>query len=209
MDDTTQPPTKQRVSGWWRWFSAQTESKHAPLAVFVWSFLNPLLIPFPAESLLAPIALVNKKRALYLTALASVATALGAAVGYVLSVFLYDAFVAPFVGADVEAQLATLAALAEPWAIFGIVFVAALTLIPDPPFIAAAGLLRLDFITFIVAFFLGRTLRFALVIGIVLLFGKRALLLVERLERRVGFALIVLLALVLGVGATLLYLVIH
>lgn len=209
MDETTQPSMKQRVVVWWRWFSAQTESKHAPLAVFVWSFLNPLLIPFPAESLLAPIALVNKKRALYLTALASGATALGAAVGYVLSVFLYDAFVAPFVGADVEAQLATLAALAEPWAIFGIVFVAALTLIPDPPFIAAAGLLRLDFITFMVAFFLGRTLRFALVIGIVLLFGKRAWLLVERLERRVGFALIVLLALVLGVGATLLYLVIH
>lgn len=209
MDDTTQTSMKQRVSAWWRWFSAQTESKHAPLAVFVWSFLNPLLIPFPAESLLAPIALVNKKRALYLTALASVATALGAAVGYVLSVFLYDAFVAPFVGAEVEAQLATLAALAEPWAIFGIVFVAALTLIPDPPFIAAAGLLRLDFVTFIVAFFLGRTLRFALVIGMVLLFGKRAWLFVERLERRVGFALVVFGALLLLTGAVLAYLVIH
>lgn len=209
MDDTKQHSFKQRLSAWWRWFSAQTESKHAPIAVFVWSFLNPLLIPFPAESLLAPIALVNKKRALYLTALASVATTLGAAAGYVLSVFLYDAFVAPFVGADVEAQLATLTHLAEPWAIFGIVFVAALTLIPDPPFIAAAGLLQLDFVLFIVAFFLGRTLRFAIVIGVVVLFGKRAWLLVEGIERRVGFLLVVLGALVLGVGAALVYLVIH
>jgi len=95
MEKQQQHPLKERLAIWWKWFSAQAESKNAPLAVFVWSFLNPLLIPFPAESLLAPIALVNKKRAVYLTALASVATTLGAALGYVLSVFLYDAFIAP------------------------------------------------------------------------------------------------------------------
>lgn len=187
------------IKAGWTWFRTQAESRHAPLAVAVWSFLNPLLIPFPAESLLAPIALANRKRALYLTALASIMTALGAGVGYLLSAFLYDALVAPFVGSEITNALATVASGVEPLALFGIVFIAALTLLPDPPFIAAAGLLHVDFALFMVAFFLGRTLRFALVIGVVLIFGKQVWSFVEYAEKRFFFlgALLILFALIL------------
>lgn len=187
------PPLLARVRAWWGWFQKKTESKHAPLAVFVWSFLNPLLVPFPAESLLAPIALANRRRALYLTMLASVATALGAAVGYFLAVFLYDALVLPFLGSDIEAGIRAFAETVEPWALFWIIFIAALTLIPDPPFIAAAGLLSVDFSIFIIAFFLGRTLRFIIVIGLVVMFGERAWLMFEKTEHKAG-VLIVLTA---------------
>jgi len=175
---------------WWGKLRDVSSSRHAAVAVFVWSFFNPLLIPFPAESLLAPLALVNRKRALYLTALASVATTLGAALGYFLSVFMYDALVAPLIaGLEIESQLAALSAAAGPFTVFWVVFVAALTLIPDPPFIAAAGLLRVDFVTFIIAFFLGRTLRFLLVIGAVVLFGRKAWLWFEKGERKLETAL--------------------
>lgn len=186
----------------WEWFKLQAQSKNAPLAVAVWSFLNPLLIPFPAESLLAPIALANRKRALYLTALASIMTTLGAGVGYFLSAFLYDAFVAPFVGSDITNALNFFAGNVEPLALFGIVFIAALTLLPDPPFIAAAGLLHVDFILFMVAFFLGRTLRFALVVGIVVLFGKQTWNFVEYAEKHFfffGVLFVLLLLFVLAV----------
>ncbi len=188
-----------RLRALWAQFSTYAHSRHAPLAVFVWSFLNPLLIPFPAESLLAPIALVNRTRAVFLLALASVATTLGAVVGYLASAFLYDTLVQPLVaGLDIEASLATLASAAEPLTVFWIVFVAALTLIPDPPFIAAAGVLRVDLFTFTVAFFLGRTLRFIIIVGLVLLFGKQAWVWFENTEQKLAWvvaltALVVLL----------------
>ncbi|MEK7613386.1 MAG: hypothetical protein AAB439_00720 [Patescibacteria group bacterium] len=187
-----------RLRAWWAWFRTQAESRHAPLAVAVWSFLNPLLVPFPAESLLAPIALANRKRAVFLTALASVMSTLGAGTGYLLAMFLFDAFVAPLVvGADLQAQLSAFTSAAGPLTIFWIVFIAALTLIPDPPFIAAAGLLHVDFFTFMIAFFLGRTLRFVLVIGVVLLFGRRAWFSFEKNEKRIALALF-LLTILLG-----------
>lgn len=184
-----------RVRALWARFSAYAHSRHAPLAVFVWSFLNPLLIPFPAESLLAPIALVNRARAVFLLALASVATTLGAVVGYLASAFLYDSLVQPLVaGLDIEASLAALASAAEPLTVFWIVFVAALTLIPDPPFIAAAGVLRVDLATFTVAFFLGRTLRFVIIVGLVLLFGKQAWVWFENTEQKLAWATVLTLS---------------
>ena len=188
----------------WEWFQTQAQSRHAPLAVAVWSFLNPLLIPFPAESLLAPIALANRKRALYLTALASVMTTLGAGAGYLLSAFLYDALIAPLVGSDITSALNALAGNVEPLALFGIVFIAALTLLPDPPFIAAAGLLHADFILFMVAFFLARTLRFAIVIGVVVLFGKRAWVAVQTSEKKLAF-LVALAIIFVVLGSIFLY----
>lgn len=202
MEEHSSAPLLSRLRAWWAWFQAQSSSKHAPLAVFVWSFLNPLLVPFPAESLLAPIALANRRRAFYLTVLASIATALGAALGYFLSVFLYDVLVAPFLGADIELGLSAFAQTLEPFALFWIIFVAALTLIPDPPFIAAAGVLRVDFVTFIIAFFLGRTLRFAIVVGVMVLFGERAWLAFEKTEHKTG-ALLFLTVLALAFFALL------
>lgn len=172
-----------------RFLHSLSHSRHVTLAVVLWSFLNPLLIPFPAESLLIPIALANRRRAIFLTALASVMTALGASVGYFLAAFLYDIFVAPFIaGLAVQEQMAAFTAAADPFAVLMIVFIAALTLIPDPPFIAAAGLLHISFPLFFVAFFIGRALRFALVIGIVLSFGAPAWNAIERLENRWGGA---------------------
>lgn len=180
---------------WWKKFQDISASRHAPVAVFVWSFFNPLLIPFPAESLLAPLVLANKKRAVYLTALASIASALGAGAGYFLSLFLYDALVQPFIGAGIAEGLAAFSGSLSALALFGIVFIAALTLIPDPPFIAAAGLLHINFPLFLTAFFLGRTLRFVLVIGAVMLFGREAWLWFEKGERKLETVFALLLAL--------------
>ncbi len=183
---------------WWKWFEVVALSRHTTLAVAVWSFVNPLFVPIPAESLLVPVVLANRRRAVFYTALSSVAATAGAVVGYLLARFLFDTLLTPLISSlELEAQLAMLSSLATPLATFVTVFFAALTLIPDAPFIAAAGLLHIDIVMFGFAFFIGRTLRFALIVGLALAFGERAWRMVEQLEHRAAAALVFGLVLIL------------
>lgn len=200
MEQTPPPePRKTWLSRTLSWVQGEAVSRRAALAVAVWSFLNPILVPFPAESLLIPIALANRTRAIFLTLLASVMATLGAVVAYFFSAFLYTTLIEPLVTQfDVEAQLSALSSL-DPFAVFITVFIAALTLIPDSPFIAAAGLLRVDFFTFTLAFFLGRTLRFILVIGGALLVGPHVWRRLETLEERWATMGVILLLAALAV----------
>lgn len=150
---------KAALAARWEWFQEKSASPHALWWLGVYSFCHSLFMPVPTDFLLAPMVLAFRARAALFVTVASLAATLGAAVGYVAAWLSYDALVLPLISALALADDVALLASSLDRFTFAATFVTALTPIPDLPLILAAGLLRMDILAFLFAYFLGRMLR--------------------------------------------------
>ncbi len=136
------------------------------------------LVP-PPDFLLIAMDLKNPKLALYYAFVCTVASAIGGAIGYFIGRFFgRPAFDWLFSGLQKKGnnkakeyfdKVEALYSKYGAWA----VFFAGFTPLPYKVFTLASGILKMNFITFFIASFIGRGLRFFIVSIVLMLFGEK------------------------------------
>lgn len=142
---------------YWQWFLARLDGPAALGWLAAYIFLVSFLLPLPSEAAILVIVLGSRVRPRTVFAIALGAAALGAAAGYFLAA-PFAALIPALIPPGVDGMLDAFTFLA--------VFVSSVTPLPHQPFVIAAGLLQVPFLTFISAFILGRAIHFAIVIWI-------------------------------------------
>lgn len=164
----------------WQWFIGHAERPHALGWLALVSFTDAIVSPLAPELFLVALMLAHPGRWRQYLATAVFSTIAGAAVGYYIAVFLFHQFGEPLL-AFYHLQMAFETARRL---IMGHVFltmaVASFTPIPDKVFIYAGGFLGVRFAPYIVGYFLGRSIRMALVVYLTGRYGQDAFTLFTR-----------------------------
>ena len=136
------------LSNWIREFA---ETDWAILILFVTAFLESTISPIPPDPLLIPMAIIKPSSAIWLAALCTLASVLGAVLGH----WLGSQFGRPLLGKFVsESRIQSGETLFDKYGIWA-VLVAAVTPIPYKVFTILAGVLKLDMKRFLIASIIG------------------------------------------------------
>jgi membrane protein YqaA with SNARE-associated domain len=188
--------------GWLRHVTALAQHRHATPALAAIAFADSSFLPIPPDILLVPMAIVRPDRLLRLLIICTIASAVGAAVGYVIGFWLWDLVGARLI--ELFGYSEAFAAYRNAVAVWGVWIIIAKAFTPIPFKVAAigAGVAAMDPVTFMIAAVLGRALHFAMVGGAILLLGERVMAIVERFERHFAIASLAVLV-VAGVAFAL------
>lgn len=178
--------------------------KHAEPALFAVSFAESSFFPIPPDVMLAPMALTRPERAWRYAAVCTIASILGALLGYAIGYLLFEsvgsAIISFFGYAGKEEALRASYAEYGVW----IIFLKGLTPIPFKLVTIVSGAMEFSLPLFIAACAVTRGLRFFLVAWLFKTFGPT---LAPVIEKRIGlFMLLAGVVLVGGiVGAAMLH----
>ncbi|MEC7914320.1 MAG: VTT domain-containing protein [Chloroflexota bacterium] len=180
------------------WIKEFAETDWAILILFVTAFLESTISPIPPDPLLIPMGIINPSSAIWLGALCTLASVLGAVLGHRLGSQFGRPLLRKFVS---ETRIQSGESLFDKYGIWA-VLVAAVTPIPYKVFTILAGVLKLDMKRFLIASIIGRGMRFLSLGVVIFLFGEDVQHFVEE-----QFETLTLLAGV-GVVASVLFVVI-
>jgi membrane protein YqaA with SNARE-associated domain len=174
---------------------ALSASPRAPLWLALVSFAESSFFPIPPDVLLIPMVAARPERAWRLATICTVASVLGALLGYGIGYALYDQVALPlirFYHYDTAA-----AAFVESVRTYGVWLILAkgLTPIPFKLVTITAGLAHLGIVPFVLACIVTRGVRFFVEAAILRKFGQPVLRLVEQ---RLALAVAVSIAAVVG-----------
>lgn len=170
---------------------------HAERYLALLSFAESSFFPIPPDVMLAPMCLAERARAWRFAALTTFASLLGGIAGYAIGYFLFDA-VEPWLH-DMGYWPAYLKGKQwfDEWGVWA-VFIAGFSPIPYKIFTISAGVAVLSLPGFVIASLIGRGARFFLVAGLVVLGGARMEQMIPRYVERIGWAVVVLAALIMA-----------
>ena len=163
------------------------------------SFFESIFWPVPADVMLVPMCVYQRRKSLYYAFLTVLFSVLGAVVGYYLGYYLYDPYISDFI--RIMHYQKSAAKAAEYLTTYGIlfVFVGAFTPIPYKVIAITAGLCAaqryadegsagaLGTFSFILVSFVGRGLRFFLEAIIILIGGDKMEHLIRKYIDRIGW----------------------
>lgn len=154
---------KQRLDRLTKWFIQKAEGKSAPWWIAAFAFLDALILPTPADPVLAAVVYVRPRSWLFFTIVATVGSVIGGIAGYALGYVAFDTIGAWLLsiageGVSIDPIRASLAS-----GVFAATLLAALGPLPFTLFVVAAGFLALPFVPFLIAAIIGRFARFAIV----------------------------------------------
>lgn len=162
------------------WVLSWAESSYGNLALFILAFIESIFFPVPPDVLLIALALGKAGRSFHFAAVCSVASVLGALVGYSLG---YYAWIAPngeFTGfaqfffhnipGFTEGLYYQIKELFDKWD-FWVIFTAGFTPIPYKVFTITSGVFQMNLFMFILASVISRSARFFLVSGLIWKYG--------------------------------------
>ncbi len=193
-DDAAVPKTPGRLM---RYLEAIARHRYAAWILAAIAFADSSFLPLAPDLLLVPMMLVQPERMWSLSVLCTVASSLGAALGYLIGWGLWSLIGAPLVEFyGYSHGFATYQHWVEEWGVW-LVIVKGLTPIPFKIIAIAAGVAKMNPLAFMVATVIGRSLHFAMVAGLICLLGDRLMTFVARYERKFAFVSVVVL---LGVG---------
>lgn len=124
--------------------------------LFVLAFMEASFFPVPPDALLIPLAILRPGRAIWYAAITTVGSVMGGYFGYVLGVKFGRPLLRRLIS---EVRMQQVDDLFQRWGGWA-VLAAALTPIPYKVFTIAAGIARINLITFGIASLAGRALRF-------------------------------------------------
>lgn len=148
------------------------EHKQAPWFLAALSFAESSFFPIPVDAMLAPMAMKTPKRWFWLGLLAAVTSVLGGLLGYFIGAFFWYIFEPWFVDWGLMPIYEDVAARISKEGIW-ILFLASFTPVPYKVATIAAGTLNMAILPFVLVSFLGRSLRFLLVAGVMAVFGAK------------------------------------
>jgi membrane protein YqaA with SNARE-associated domain len=174
--------------GWLRHIAALAEHRYATAVLAAIAFADSSFLPIPPDILLVPMALVQPNRLRRLLVVCTLASSLGAVVGYLIGCGLWELIGAPLIDFyGYRDAFAAYQALVAEWGVW-IIVAKAFTPIPFKVAAIGAGVAAMDPVAFIIAAVVGRALHFLMVGVAVVLFGARFLATLQRYERHVAIA---------------------
>lgn len=184
---------KKYIAESWTWFREHAQTPRAQFWLTVYSFVETIIIPIPVDPFMIAVLLPNVKRWLYFATITTLGSVLGAIVGYFIGYWAFDLIGDPLL--HVFGVYETFMKLKEVFEAnaFLLIFAAALT--PIPNVVIPAGFFSMNFVAFIIAWVLGRAIRFYGVAYVVYAFGADTL---SSVQRYVNIASVVAALLVLG-----------
>ncbi len=144
------------------WTLSWAEGRFGPAALGVLAFTESSFFPIPPDPLLMALALGKPRRSFWFATVCTVCSVLGALLGYLLGLFLWqslDQFFFAYVPGFSEENFRIVQAKFEQNAFLAI-FAAAFTPIPYKVFTVGSGVFQIPLNALVVASVLGRGLRF-------------------------------------------------
>ncbi|MCP4024262.1 MAG: DedA family protein [Desulfobacteraceae bacterium] len=153
------------------WVLSWAQRPGGVIALFFFSLCEASFFPIPPDVLLIALAVGAPKKSFWFAAVCSVGSVIGACIGYMIGWQFMDLVgngIITFYG--LESKVEYIAALYQKWDAWA-VSMAGFTPLPYKLFTISAGAFGVSFPIFVVASVFSRTLRFALVGGLIYLFG--------------------------------------
>jgi membrane protein YqaA with SNARE-associated domain len=172
------------------WTMRRAEGPHALLALIAVSFAESSFFPVPPDTLLVPMALAQRNRALTLAAWCTAASVLGGMLGYGIGSLLYESlgkWIVNFYGYG-EGMQEFRAKYAE-WGMW-IILLKGMTPIPYKLVTIASGFASYNFGLFVLLSIVTRGIRFFLVAGLVSYYGEPIQGFLERRLEAVALAMV-------------------
>jgi membrane protein YqaA with SNARE-associated domain len=174
------------------WMMAKAAHRHAEYWLFAFSFMESSFFPIPPHPLLGLMCLARPEKALRYGFICTLASVLGALLGYTIGYFAYEAVGASLLSALGLADSFPAAAcyLRE----FGaeIILVKGATPIPFKLITLTAGFIQMNLLTFIAASIISRGLQFILVGFLFWKFGAPIKVFLEKYLTLISIAFVVL-----------------
>jgi membrane protein YqaA with SNARE-associated domain len=155
------------------WVLHWAETPYGPLALFLLALAESSFFPIPPDALLIALCLGAAKESFRFALYTAVASILGGMLGYLIGYGLWEAvsgFFFSYIPGFTEAFFQKVMINFNTYG-FWYVFSAGFTPIPYKVFTIASGVFRMNFLLFVVASALSRSLRFFIVAGLFWKFG--------------------------------------
>ncbi len=207
MNTTTDPavaPKKERnpLKICYNWMLGWANSKWGAVALFCFAFAESSFFPVPPDVLLIALCLGATARSFRYALTCTVASVLGAMLGYTIGYFLWqtpggeftavaDFFfrVIPGFTPDVYTQISGMYEQYNFW----IIFAAGFTPLPYKVFTITGGVFHINFVMFIIASVISRGLRFFLVSWLIWKFGPPIKVFIDKYFNTLALVFTVLL----------------
>jgi membrane protein YqaA with SNARE-associated domain len=170
------------------WMMRLAEGPHALLALIAVSFAESSFFPLPPDTLLIPMVLAQRQRALTLALWCTAASVVGGMFGYAIGSLLYDSVGKWIVNAYGYGQ--SVETFRETYAAWGawIILLKGMTPIPYKLVTIASGFAGYNFGLFVLLSIVTRGLRFFLVAGLLYFYGEPIRGFIERRLEAVALA---------------------
>jgi membrane protein YqaA with SNARE-associated domain len=177
----------------WLWFREHAQTPRAQFWLTAYSFVETIIVPFPVDPFMIAVLLPNVKRWVYFASITTLGSVLGAIAGYFIGYWAFDVLGDPLLHMfGVHDTFMKLKEVFDENAAL-LIFAAALT--PIPNVVIPAGFFSMNFLVFLIAWVLGRAIRFYGVAYVVYAFGADTL---SSMQRYINIATVVAALLVLG-----------
>jgi membrane protein YqaA with SNARE-associated domain len=200
MNDIVTPPKKaSRLRAAYDWMILHAQKPGAFWSLGAVSFAESSFFPLPPDIMLLPMALANRKRAMWLAVWCTFTSVLGGMFGYAIGALFYDSVGQWIVGLFGSGD--TVEKFRAGFAEYGmwIILVKGATPIPYKIVTILSGFAGYDFWAFVGLSVLTRFLRFGLIGALVYFYGDA---IKAFIEKRLGLAMTVIFGgLIVGVGA--------
>ena len=153
------------------WTMSLAATRHAERALAGVSFIESSFFPIPPDVLLIPMVLSERSKWIRYAVICTIASVLGALLGYAIGAFLFDLIGQPILKLyNAEQSFAKIQDWYDTWGGWGVLF-AAITPFPYKVLTIFSGFTGLDLVTFIAVSVIGRGFRFFLVTWLLNRFG--------------------------------------
>lgn len=172
------------------WTMHRAKGPHALLALIAVSFAESSFFPVPPDTLLVPMALAQRQRALMLAVWCTVASVLGGMAGYAIGSLLYDSLGKWIVGFyGLGSGMDEFRAKYSEWGMW-IILLKGMTPIPYKLVTITSGFAGYNFGLFVLLSVITRGIRFFLVAGLVSYYGEPIRDFVERRLEAVALGMV-------------------
>jgi membrane protein YqaA with SNARE-associated domain len=162
------------------WTMSFARTRHAERALAGVSFIESSFFPIPPDALLIPMVLAERLRWLRYALVCTIASVLGALLGYVIGAWLFDAIGRPILAFyGKEDSFTQVADWYNTWGGWGVLF-AAVTPFPYKVLTIFSGATGLNLVTFVIVSIIGRGFRFFLVAWLLYRIGEPIRLFIEK-----------------------------
>lgn len=177
----------------YNWVLHWAETPYAVPALFILAFAESSFFPVPPDVLLIALAISIPRKSFKYAAICLVGSVLGGMLGYGIGIYGYETLGKPVIEFYHGQEVMNAIKLKyDQWGFWGILF-AAVTPIPYKVFTIASGVFKFDFLLFIVASVIGRSLRFFVVAGLIWKFGEPIRKFIDKYFNLLAFIFCVLL----------------
>lgn len=151
---------QQKMKKLYEWCRTLANHLYAKWALAFISFIESSFFPVPPDVMLAPMVLADKSRAWSYAFICTLASVLGAIIGYIIGRYLFEFIGTPILEAySAQAEFEKFTGFYADWGIWIVIF-SAISFVPFKVATIASGVVAMEPISFLLACIVGRATRF-------------------------------------------------